>query len=515
VELLTFLFALPLVPRLLRYGRFGLYGKLDRIAQQAKGPGYPLIMEVLESNLESFNDTLKGLTSDKGLVMSRADIIAWTLQCFENARGRYRGADSSLPSVYRNRYPTYLDSHRRMLERLDERRLLEDAGERIMLATTEPLRHDRVESREVFEQFLAWHEAGDDTDNDIPVPLYCVIPEDAEAIASDFELPTTDVALWERQYALLFAPTEHEDEQRVRMCFSHDNDLYRRCVQYLNALDDKKRTIQEVMNLFPSPMVDAWSQYVNEEKRVDAMARFLPELLAPYEGKRVLDAAAGLGTETEWLLKNGFRDVVSNEIEPQFNARIRDRLNDLKIPYENTLYSYDWREFDRRFPPEIFSVVLLLGNSLCLIKDTDDIRRSLQAFSAVMPSGGILIIDERNWDYFYDHKDELQKAPIASYAAPQAMYYGTEVRSVPIEIVNGDDERKIRLLFYKNGHVEELNAAREKKHYIGEIDMFPILDPSLPQLLKDAGFAVEQRYADLRTSTDSEPTFYTYVARKA
>ena len=403
-----------------------------------------------------------------------------------------------------------------MLKRLQGKGLLRAPGERILIATTEPLRHDRVESRVVFERFLAWHQAGTGTDNTIPVPLTCVSPEHARKIAEEHQLPTTDVALWEQQYALLFKPTEQEDQQIVRMCFSDDTDLYPRCVEYLKALDAKKQPIEEVMNLFPAKMAEAWPQYVHEERRREAMAEFLPELLEPYKGSRVLDAAAGAGTETEWLLDNGFPDVVSNEIEPQFNARLRARLTGLGIPYENAICSYDWREFDRRFPPGIFSVVLLVGNSLCLIEDADDIRRSLAALSAVMPTEGILIVDERNCDYFYRNRDELLKDPLLSYVSPRAMYYGSDVSSVPTDIVDNGRSRRIRLLFYKNGHVTKMDTARGTDHYIGEIDMFPILDPPLPTLLEEAGFAIERRYSDLRLVEPHDPdaTFYTYVAKK-
>lgn len=516
IAILTFVVVLALVPHLSRYGRLSLYGKLDEISRQANGPGHDVIMEVLEGNLASFSTTLKGLKSENGLLMNRAEIIAFTLGCFEKARKGYRGADSNVPSVYRNRYPTYLDSHQAMLRRLKRQKVLQDPGERILVATTEPLRHDRVENREVFEHFLEWHKAGQNVDNAIGVPLNCISPERAQELADTHKLPTTDVALWEGQYALLFKPTEHEDQQVVRMCFADDTDLYPRCVAYLDALGGEAQPIEEVMNLFPAEMAGAWSAYVDERQRQEEIAGFLPDLLNSYTNPRVLDAAAGLGTETEWLLKNGFRDVVSNEIEPQFNGRLRSRLKLLDIPDENILFSYDWRELQLRFPPEIFSAVLLLGNSLCLVAEVRDIERSLDAFAAVLAPGGSLIVDERNWSYFYRERDTLLRNPLEHYVPPKAMYYGSEVRSVPISIEDGEGPPRIRLLFFRGDDLRDITVAKDPDHFIGEIDMFPILEPKLPDLLRNAGFHIERQYSDLRLTEELDPdaTFFTYVATK-
>ena len=246
IAAITFVVVLIIAPHLLRYSRAGLYRKLDVIAKEADGHGHDVIMEVLQRNLETFSATVKGLKSESGLGMNRAEIIGWTIQCFANARGRYRGADSNVPGQYNTRYPTYLDSHRRMLERLSRPGVHALPGERILVATTEELRHDRVDSGVVFTRFVAWHEGKPESGNAIAVPLYCVAPAAAEELARARGLPTTDIALWEKQYALLFIDTGQENEQTVRMCFADDNDLYARCMGYLDDLDSVKHSIDEV-----------------------------------------------------------------------------------------------------------------------------------------------------------------------------------------------------------------------------------------------------------------------------
>jgi SAM-dependent methyltransferase len=489
---------------------------LDDIGKEADGHGHGVIMEVLERNLESFSETVRGLKSEQGLRMNRAEIIGWTIHCFANARGRYRGADSNVPGVYNRRYPTYLDSHRRMLERLNRAGGQPAPSERILLATTEELRHDRVDSGRVFSRFIAWHEGRRDAGNSIAVPLYSVTPRRARELATERGLPSTDVALWESQYALLFITTEDADEQIVRMCFADDNDLYARCIAYLDDLDRTKHSIEEVLNLFPPEMADAWSQYVDEPLRQQKVGAVLADILAPFKGERILDAAAGLGTETEWLLSNGFPDVVSNELEPQLNSRLCARLTELDVPVEHTVSNYDWRELDQRYMRGIFSVVLALGNSLCLIENTDDRRRCLDAWAKVMKPGGLLVIDERNWDYFYRERAQLLDDPVRTYIPPRAMYYGTAVKSVPVAIVDRAGAERIELLFYRNGHVGDVAAARSPDHFIGTIEMFPILSPRLPDLLREAGFTIERVYSDLvETATpDPDATFFTYVAMK-
>jgi SAM-dependent methyltransferase len=516
IAVVTAILVLVVAPHVLRYGRAGLYGKLDGIAREAEGHGHDVIMEVLERNLESFSETVKGLKSESGLRMNRAEIIGWTIHCFANARGRYRGADSNVPGEYNRRYPTYLDSHRRMLERLNHGTHNAPSGERVIVATAESLRHDRVDSGKVFTHFLAWHEGRRESGNRTSVPLYSVMPRRAQQRARAHNLPSTDVALWEGQYALLFIATDDENEHVVRMCFADDKDLYTRCISYLDDLDDVKQPIDEVLNLFPEEMADAWSQYVDEPERQARVGPLLGTILAPYREARILDAAAGLGTETEWLLDNGFVDVVSNELEPQLNSRLCNRLAESGVPVEHTVANYDWRELDQRFMRGIFSVVLALGNSLCLVENVDDRRRCLAAWAKIMKRDGLLVIDERNWEYFYREKDQLLADPLRAYIPPRAMYHGTAVRSIPVAIIDRTGAERIELLFFRNGHVTSEEAARTEDHFIGTIDMFPVRNPSLPMLLNDAGFTIEKVYSDLVETEQPDPnaTFYTYVARK-
>jgi SAM-dependent methyltransferase len=373
-----------------------------------------------------------------------------------------------------------------------------------------------VDSGTVFAHFIAWHDGDPESGNAIRVPLYCVTPTVAGELAAARGLPTTDIALWEKQYALLFIPTGEDNEQIVRMCFADDRDLYERCIGYLDDLDGVKQSIDEVLNLFPEEMADAWSQYVDEPARQAKVGGVLSDVLQPFIGTRVLDAAAGLGTETEWLMNNGFPDVVSNELESQLNARLCVRLTELGVPIEHAVSNYDWRELDQRYMHGIFSVVLALGNSLCLIENTEDRLRCLEAWAEVMRPGGVLIIDERNWDYFYKNRDELLEDPLKAYEPPRAMYYGTTVRSVPVKIVSTIGSERIELLFYRNGHVATLEGARTKEHLIGTIDMFPILNPRLTELLDQTGFKVQRIYSDLIETPAPQPdaTFYTYVAVK-
>jgi glycine/sarcosine N-methyltransferase len=521
-----------------------VFDRLNDLTMRIEGPAKDPLEAMIVAQLDQIAADIEGVLSDEGLDMDPARVSTLTEFCFAGATHTYEGADGNLPSTFFDRYPTYLRLHERLLTSLGSSapRLLpgtQDRGRRFLLVGAEDLRSDKINHPDDYFRFVEWH-------HEKGVPLFGVTPADAQAakeaaIATLIEaaastdprktkperqlaqLETTlqtlplDVALWHQQYALLFEPRNTADAINVKMRL-HDSDVFRFCVSYLEELrsDDRCYDVSEEVPLFPKRLADAWEAYVDEEHRLNGapgggsrgLAAFLEDVLQGHRSGRILDAAAGIGSDSLWLIRQKI-DVTANEIEAYFAVALREKFAAVGIE-EPQLVRVDWRTLTDIYRGEWFEVVLVLGNSLCLVRNTDDRMRCLREFRDILKPGGILVVDERNWNYILRDRDDILSDPIQKFRYPRVIYTGTEVRSYPVAI----SKDAVVLEFFEAPHTRRNPTGRPK--VIGKIETYPIVEPSLSEMLADAAFRDVTTYSDLelRDPIDPEATFYTYTARK-
>jgi SAM-dependent methyltransferase len=452
------------------------------------------VLAVIELHLRKLSETISGLQTTAGIAMDAAEVTVWTEMCFEYGSSRYDAVDSNVPSGYYERYPTYLTSHEKMLERAEGL----DGGTRILIASPDELRSDRTKNPAQYREFLNWHEFHG-------VALEYVAPETAQRLQRKHSIPTTDVGIWHEQYALTFAPGRN-GEIIMSMRFLGDQE-FTRYEEYLASIRAEARPVDEDVPLFPKAMAEAWSDYVDAPRRLATLGPFLTQILAEFGSRaRILDAAAGIGTDSLWLLQNGFTDVTSNEIEPAFESLMLENFRAAGYSGPQTLHT-DWRELSLHYPAPVFDVVLVLGNSLCLVDDTADQHACLEQFYSVLRPGGMFVVDERNWEYLMREREAIQRDPIANFTSPRVMYCGELVRSYPKPI----SDHTVTLTFYRNSGREPLDLSANE---VGKIEIFPILNPRLPELLAQCGFVDIETFSDLVRGGSEDATFFTYVARK-
>lgn len=236
------------------------------------------------------------------------------------------------------------------------------------------------------------------------------------------------------------------------------------------------------------------------------MEPFLSSVLDPYKGEnadrvpRVLDAAAGLGYESIYLLQQGF-DVTSNEIEPPLldvaitNAK-KDNLT-LQVTTQR------WQSLDESFSGPFFDAVLVLGNSLCLVSDSKDRVACIEQFKKFLKPGGVLIIDERNFPYMVKNKDVILKDPPKNFRySREVIYCGELVRGCPLEI----SDNNVKFYYYLNHKVRTIQEI--KRDNVGILDMYPFKKGEIKKLLENADFVNITEYsAGLANNTNSSKLF--------
>lgn len=155
-----------------------------------------------------------------------------------------------------------------------------------------------------------------------------------------------------------------------------------------------------------------WEIFIGDKKsRTENYRNFLVEKLRDNGCKRVLDVACGTGVDSIMLLEEGFEVVSIDASDKMLKYALKERWDRRKeatfdnwvIEEANWLTLYDDVE---HLIGDGFDAVICLGNSFAhLLDNYGDQREQIQAiqnFEKCVKSGGLLLIDHRNYDSIMD-----------------------------------------------------------------------------------------------------------------
>jgi hypothetical protein len=218
-----------------------------------------------------------------------------------------------------------------------------------------------------------------------------------------------------------------------------------------------------------------------------------------------LDAAAGIGPESFWLLENckDAVDVWSNEIDwtlaSRFEERAKTKTEDVRLSM------YDWRHIAEKMAEDgtgEFDLILALGNSLCCLPDVDEMKHCLANFYQLAAPGGLLALDERNFRKLTDRK----RFDFRSEFIPSAVVYCGDIKAKVDRPGRLDREPMVLAYYEKDASVTD--------EPIGRFTVWPFRKDQVKELIEGAGFRVVKCYSDLVEDPSSDAWFFTYVARK-
>lgn len=146
-----------------------------------------------------------------------------------------------------------------------------------------------------------------------------------------------------------------------------------------------------------------YDRFVNWDERLAVEMPFLLEKLKTASLKadrslRVLDAACGTGMHTLALAETGFR-AAGADISPMMTKKAREnaRKAGQKVDFKTAGFSSLAKAFSTS-PTFPFDAVLCLGNSLPHVHSSEAILDTLNDISDCLRPGGILLIQNRNFD---------------------------------------------------------------------------------------------------------------------
>jgi len=489
-----------------------IYFILDTIRVQPTYNAKRATFLFLLRDLESIFNALREMRTDRGATFERLQLLSFIRICFLVFSGRYIGIDSSTPSQFKQRYEGYLDAHASY-----RRNHPEINTKRILICERADLDSDRYKNPEAWHEFIKWHE-------DNKVALHICRRTDAEKIQQKYGLESSDIAFWEDEAAFLFIP-ENNGRVRLKMALKGER-LYDICKNYVEEIE-RRAEPPEMLSVMPRALIEKWDEFVFPLARVQTSIPFIEQVIQNVAQRtgvqlnrlQIIDAGAGLGVEAAELLQKGY-DVVINEIDPLFREKCRNYIRATlgKDVPDSKVWSIDWRRFTNHFGSESFDICLVLGNSLCLLADANDIREVIEQFHNILRPGGALIVDERNFEYIWREwgKTINPKNPSQTYRySRRVIYCGTNVRGYPIEI----QQAKRRILFkYDALHDDQWEEKATISLYgfrFGEL--FDMLHQHFNEVHAFADLQEEITSAVAAKNFDGDHAkadFFTYVAYK-
>ena len=240
---------------------------------------------------------------------------------------------------------------------------------------------------------------------------------------------------------------------------------------------------------YTEEFVDRWDELIDWESRRASEAGFFQRLLADYGVHSVLDIACGTGYHTITLSQSGF-DVTGSDGSARMVAKSREnaeRLGLEAIPFVEA----EWSNLDRAFPKGgQFDAVICLGNAFTHLFEEHERTHLLAQVYSLLKSGGIAVIDQRNYDTMLDR----------GFSSKHAFYYlGETVNVHPTSITQDAVEISYE---YNDGET----------HYL---TLFPLRQEYLTGLLRGVGFGEVMRFGDFEGNYEHyAPDFIVQVARK-
>lgn len=461
--------------------------------------------------------SLAASLENQGYYASTPEDIAQLCEVmFNNGGFRYVGTDRHVPSDFVNLYAWYLGLHERSLR---DRPYSSKSDIRILTASVNELTTDYLERPDRYLQFQEWHERNG-------VALQRIDPAEAERLKSIHGVSDVDVGLWPH-YAALF----HQDPAGgVRLSIRFPGDTsphapsYEDVVNYVKDLKIAAHPLGEsgpAIELFAPKLAESWRDYVGVEHRLDphgSTARFLLSALA---GRRyILDAAAGAGCESVLLLERGF-SVQSNELDAVLASEAEALAAARQVSLNLTRFL--WERLPSGIPGNFkFDAVLVLGNSLSLVPFESRRLACVQAFIEMLVPGGVLIIDERNYEHMLRNAGAIEEEPVDHFAptlSGDVMFKGQKIRAYPSKV----SKEKVLWDFFLNvPPPDTIFDLAEKRLGTPPLELYPFRHGELFALLKSVGFGHIDVYGDLEVHYEDMPdveqvdqnSFLTYVAVK-
>jgi SAM-dependent methyltransferase len=234
----------------------------------------------------------------------------------------------------------------------------------------------------------------------------------------------------------------------------------------------RQRTSLRGLPVSQVPLYDAlasdYDRFVNWEKRLSHELPFFDGLFAKEDVYSVLDAACGTGHHAIALAQRGYQ-VIGADLSIAMIERARQNARTADVEVSFAIAGLG----ELAALEGTFDAALCLGNSLPHLPNAQSLDEALVDFAAALRSGGLLVIQNRNFDRLWAERER--------FMAPQS-HQGTDGEWVFVRFYDFHEEtitfNMIRLQRTEDGWTQHVETT----------DLYPIFRDDLAQSLRKAGF---------------------------
>lgn len=166
-------------------------------------------------------------------------------------------------------------------------------------------------------------------------------------------------------------------------------------------------------------MYDAFSadydRFVGWEARLAAEMPFIERQLQAANACRILDAACGTGMHAIALAERGY-EVAGADLSAGMIERARHNAADAGVDVRFEVAGFG--ELSQQIGGD-FGAVLCLGNSLPHVLTPEDLAETLADFAACLHPGGLLLIQNRNFDAVLVGRERSPERVEGRWMSPQ------------------------------------------------------------------------------------------------
>lgn len=229
-----------------------------------------------------------------------------------------------------------------------------------------------------------------------------------------------------------------------------------------------------------------WDQLIDWEARTKSENNFIKNILQKYGSSMILDVATGTGFDSIQLLLAGF-DVTSIDGSQSMLevAKKNAKNNDVTLK----TYVGRWGSCVDLVNQK-FDAIICLGNSFACATNLSDRIDAVNEWASLLNTGGILIVDHRNYD-------DMLKFGLSHQR--QQYYLGKNVDITPALL--DSEMTKFRYKFPDGMEFD--------------LDMYPILKDEIIELFRGVGFNLIESYGDrILGQSGKEVSFYLHILKK-
>lgn len=232
-----------------------------------------------------------------------------------------------------------------------------------------------------------------------------------------------------------------------------------------------------------------YDRFINWQSRLSIELPFMIEKLHSANVKSVLDAATGTGMHAIALTQCGFvasgADISQGMIA---RARANAKSAGVKVRFEIAGFGTLANTFDAHS----FDALLCLGNSLPHLLSLSELSQALHDFSACLHPGGLLLLQNRNFDAIVNQHDR--------WMDPQSHSEG-DTDWIFLRFYDFDPDG---LLTFNMLTLKRINQGRWTQR-ITSARLRPLFKEELVSCLLETGFSDLELYGDM-TGSPFEPS---------